>query len=78
MGHHPSGMKVKSGGRGGMADAWDLKSPGSDTVPVRVRPWAPEQPQHEAAYNRDALAFYVLGENVERKGRVETYLVRAP
>ena len=47
-------------------------------VPVRVRPWVPKQPQHEAAYNRDALAFYGLGENVERKGRVETYLVRAP
>ena len=45
---------------------------------VRVSLDAPEQPQHEAAYNRDALAFYVLGENVERKGRVETYLVRAP
>ena len=45
---------------------------------VRVSLDAPEQPQHEAAYNRDALAFYVLGENVERKGRVETYSVRAP
>lgn len=45
---------------------------------VRVSLDAPEQPQHEAAYNRDELAFYVLGENVERKGRVETYLVRAP